>query len=92
MHKTGCSGETRLVLTYLAHHKLESVVTAIIVFISYFIIIITTIIIIIIIIVVIVIVIVTVTCAVWLGSLLHLASLHVDTLLGFCRALCCQCW
>ena len=25
MHKTGCSGETRLVLQYLAHHVLENV-------------------------------------------------------------------
>jgi len=24
MHKTGCSGDTILVLQYLAHHKLES--------------------------------------------------------------------
>ncbi len=25
MHKTGCSGETRLVLQHLGHHQLESV-------------------------------------------------------------------
>ena len=31
MHKTGYSGETRLVLLYLAHHKLESVLIIIII-------------------------------------------------------------
>jgi len=30
MHKTGCSGETRLV-TYLAHHELESVLIIIVI-------------------------------------------------------------